>query len=533
VIQRRTQTAQYWEEEFDLSDKDAAYLYGTILDGAKPVSTAFLAETLIGRHCRQEEELIQAELSKGSVYQPKDVYEVGEPIIFPLFGYALGTVVGTRPGRSPDYGDFTVIEVEFEDEEGSREFASGLQGKHRLNRGEGVQEMLAAAELCPPSELYKKYGAAFEGKLVSFLEQHNDFIRFGDDWYLKDLLVEINVGHLHIAEALIEVKSMPLPPEELLSELDLPAEVPEAIQLLSVNSALDVDPRFDNVGDSGRDTWYLRRLTPRDVWEPPKRLAMEVTPYNRQDIAEELLLIEREIDDEGSGQEVMGPSRPLYRTTIALIYPHWRCGTLPLTVRTRSLFPESTNRHSPVVLVDGQSGDRMQGWVVHEKSFVYGLDSWYKKYRLPVGAFVKLERTRDPRVITVDFEARRLKNLWTKAASVQGGKLVFQVRKTPIACDYDDQMTISEDNVRALDRLWDEVHSKGESLLQTMIRILPELIRLSPQGTVHAKTIYSAVNILRRTPPGPTFALLSTEPCFVPMGGGYWTFDEALVQAQK
>ena len=25
------------------------------------------------------------------------------------------------------------------------------------------------------------------------------------------------------------------------------------------------------------------------------------------------------------------------------------------------------------------------------------------------------------------------------------------------------------------------------------------------------------------------FALLSTEACFVPMGGGYWTFDQALV----
>jgi hypothetical protein len=64
-----------------------------------------------------------------------------------------------------------------------------------------------------------------------------------------------------------------------------------------------------------------------------------------------------------------------------------------------------------------------------------------------------------------------------------------------------------------------------------MTRILPGLVSLSPQATVHAKTIYSAVNVLRRTPPGPVFALLSTEPCFVPMGGGYWTFDPALVRA--
>jgi hypothetical protein len=59
---------------------------------------------------------------------------------------------------------------------------------------------------------------------------------------------------------------------------------------------------------------------------------------------------------------------------------------------------------------------------------------------------------------------------------------------------------------------------------------MPELVKLSPQGTVHAKTIYSAVNVLRRTPPGPVFAQLSTEACFVSMGGGYWTFDETLLR---
>jgi hypothetical protein len=263
--------------------------------------------------------------------------------------------------------------------------------------------------------------------------------------------------------------------------------------------------------------------------EPLERLELQVTPYDRQDIAQELLLIEREIDDEGSGEEVMGPSRPIYRTTIALTYSHWRCGTLPLTVRTRGLFPQASTHHTPVVLVDGQSGDRMQGWVVHESAFVHGLADWYRRYRLPVGAYIKLARTRDPRVITVDFEVRRLKHLWAKVAAVEGQKLVFEVRKIPISCEYDEQLTIGEDNMQAVDALRAQVHTRGDSLLQILTRIMPELSKLSPQGTVHAKTIYSAANILMRTPPGPVFALLSTEPRFVSMGGGYWSFDEALV----
>jgi hypothetical protein len=263
---------------------------------------------------------------------------------------------------------------------------------------------------------------------------------------------------------------------------------------------------------------------------PPERLLLADEPYERGDIAEELLLIEREIDDEGSGEGVMGPSRPIYRTSIGLTYPHWRCGTLPLTVRTRGLFPTATNHHTPVVLVDAQSGNKMQGWVIHESSFVYGLAGWYKRYRLPVGAYIKLDRTRDPRVITVDFESRRLKHLWGKVAVAQGNKLEFQVKKLPIACEFDEQLTISEDNPQEIDALWMRTKASGDSLVQTMARLMPELVKLSPQGTVHAKTIYSAVNILRRTAPGPVFACLSTEPCFVSMGGGYWAFDETLVR---
>ncbi len=530
MIQRKTQTASYWQEQFSVSRKDLAHLYGLILDLGKPQDTATLAEALIERQCRQEEETIQAEMGRGRVYQPKETYEVGESILFPILDFALGAVVGTRPGRNPEYGEFVVIQVEFEGEDEIQEFASQLEGEHPLNRDRDGLDILAAADLVPPAELYRRHATAVEGKLVLALEGHEDFVRFRDDWFLRDLLTDVDVGRRNIAEALIEIRRMPLAPTEVSTELDLPTEVPEEARVFSVNYQLGLDERFDNVGDSGRDIWYLRRLTPEQVTNPPARLEIEPVPYNRQDIGEELLLIEREIDDEGSGEEVMGPSRPLYRTTLSLIYPHWRHGTLPLTVRTRGLFPESSNHHSPVVLVDGQSGDRMQGWVVHGESCVYGLEDWYRRYELPVGAYLKLERTRDPRVITVDFEPRRLKRLWGRVAVVQGNRLVFQVRKLPIACEYDDHLNIDEDNPRTIDRMWEQVHSRGDSLLQVLVRITPELIKLSPQATVHAKAVYSAVNLLKRVPPGPIFALLSAEPCFVAMGGGYWTFDESLVR---
>jgi hypothetical protein len=100
VIQRRTQTATYWREQFVVSEKDVGSIYGLILDKGSPQPIAALALALIERHCREEERIIHEELSKGEVYQPKDLYAVGQPVIFPVFDYALGTVVGTRPGKS-------------------------------------------------------------------------------------------------------------------------------------------------------------------------------------------------------------------------------------------------------------------------------------------------------------------------------------------------------------------------------------------------------------------------------------------------
>jgi hypothetical protein len=541
VIQRKTQTAAYWQEQFQVSRSDLDYLYDRILDEANPLPTSVLAKLLIERHCHKEEEKIQAELSKGPAYQPGDQYEIGSQLIFPAFDYTVGTVIGIRAGHNPEYGQFVVIQVQMEGGHGVREFASVLQGEHKLNRKEGEGGLLAGDALSSPAELHEQYGPSVEVELDAVLDEQEGFISYKGQWFLHDMLAHIHPGHLNIVEALIDVKGTPLPTTDLLPELGLPVEISPEVQTLSLNNALESDGRFDNVGDSGRDIWYLRRLTPEPVVNMPAQLTIKAGPYSRQGIDQELLLIEREIDDEGSGEEVMGPSRPIYKTTIALVYPHWRLGTLPLTLRTRGLFPQATTHHSPVVLIDGQSGDKMQGWVVHTGQYVYGLKEWYRRYELPVGAFIKLERTRDPRVITIDFEARRLKRLWVKVASVQfpddqgadlrEERLVFQMNKLPVTCEYDEQLAISEDNPAAIDALRRRMEAQSNTLFQLMVQIMPELIKPSPQATVHAKTIYSGINILRRTPPGPIFALLSTEPCFVPMGGGYWTFDATLMRS--
>ncbi len=530
MFQRKTQTEGYWRDQFRLTGPDVARIYDLILDSGKPVRPSVLARALIDAGCRREEAAIQAELSRGVPYRPSGTYKTGEEITFPALDYAWATVVGARAARNPQYGEFVAIQVRFEDEDGLREFASELRGGHKLDQEVGDTSPLASGGARSPEDLAELYGRLVEEKIAAGLAEHAEFVRLGDDWFLQELLVNVSIGQLNIAEALIEVKGMPLPIAELMADLDLPLEVAEEIRVLSLNRALRLDSRFDNVGNGGRDVWYLRRLTPVEVLQPPARLVLQPDAYNRQAISKELLSLEREIDDEGLSEPDLVPARPLYRTSVILNHPHWRSGTLPLTPRTRGMFPQPTEHHTPIVLVDGQSGDRFQGWVVQDLGFVYGLREFYQKHALPVGAFVKLERTRDPRVTTVDYEPQRLKSAWAKVLTARPGQLSIQMRKIAVACEFDEQMLLAEDSPSAIDSLREEEAVRGTSLLQLMIRIVQELVKLSPQGTVHAKTVYSTVNVLRRTAPGPIFALLSVEPCFTAMGGAYWTFDASRVR---
>ena len=90
------------------------------------------------------------------------------------------------------------------------------------------------------------------------------------------------------------------------------------------------------------------------------------------------------------------------------------------------------------------------------------------------GSLYQVGANADPRVINVDFEARRLKRLWSVVATVAGRDRAFEMRKFPIACEYDPQLTIGEDRQEEIDRIWEEVHYRGESLLQTMVSVMPK-----------------------------------------------------------
>jgi len=525
VAQRATQTAGYWRQ-LTVEVSDVECLFQVFLESNEPQSTENLAIQLIQHRCQEEEMVLRSEIQGGTLYQPQGSYTVEEELVFPRFNYDAGPVVGQRASSNPRYGDFTVIQVEFGENGDVREFVADFAHPHSLNLGEG--EVFADAEgTASPPELYRQYQDSIAPKLVNELETNPDFVNLGDLWLLKDLLAPIHDGHLNIAEAVIDINEGPLSADAILKDIELPADMPASTQEFSLNAALTLNARFDNVGPKGQVRWYLRSLEPADIEEIPLHVLVPELPFESVRFNDDLQPLLNEIDDEATDRALLSPPSTKAETvTIVLNYPHRRSGTLPITPKTAPFFPEADNHHVRITLLDQESGDRFPGWVTSQHNYVLGLSQWYDQNQLTTGAYVSLHRTDDPMTVVVSCRPVRPKREWIRGVVVQGSKIIFQNVRQVIACEYDDLMIVGEGSDQAaLDGVWISNQENPKPLLALLQQIAMELVKINPQGTVHAKTLYSAVNVVRRCPPAPIFHQLSTHPCFVPMGHGYWTFD--------
>ncbi len=512
MIRRTTQSAEYWEN-FQVSDGDLDYLSNLLVEREMPLPLDELAEMLVAHRCREEEERIADELAKGSLYLPRNTYEIGQTVVFTLFDYAAAEVVGVRDGYNPDYGTFRVIQARFPNGK-TREFAAELDD-HPLNE----ISLTDREGLLSPQELYDEYGPRVRAVLGRWLEANSAFIRLAGEWFLHDLLVEIGPGQLNLAEAVLDLAGGgPLPTEALIGDLDLPKAVNPRLAVFSLNYALQEDARFDEVGPAGEVLWYLRRLEPPEVLEPHWRLIPQTSGYERAAMDEMAVELERYLDDEWSDwvavPQVTGP------VTVVLTFPHRRVGTLPLTSRLAAIFPTGRTHRIRFTFRDGNTGEEMDGWVVREHRFVYGLKEWYERNQLPVGAFVDIERAQEPGVVIIKHRPKRTRRDWVRVVTVRDDRLTFEMTPFPLSCEYDDLMVIATSDLASLDSVAERVRRDRRLLEDVVGEVFPELAKLSPQGTVHAATLYSALNVAVRTPPGPMISVLQSR--FELIGDNYW-----------
>jgi len=523
LIQRKTQSPAYWDEEFTITSDDLEYLGTLLVDDELPRSAEELGRLLVQHHCQREETLIDQTLSQGTPYQPKRSYQKGEKVVFPALGYDMAEVVGVRPGQNPEYGEFEVIKVKF-DTGKPREFAAKLEGDHLLNR-EAQAVTTEGTEPLSAEALAELYGNQVGKRLKERLESEPGFVRLAGKWFPKDLLVEVHIGHMNLAEARLDIADGgPLPTESLLGDLELPEEITPQLRIFSLNYALQEDDRFDEVGPAGQVLWFLHRLEPEPVKSIPRHLQYHPINYDPALLTSEMVTLEREIDDEWSDLEPTSGAEP---ATVILTYPHWKAGTLPLSSKLAPIFPTGRTHRIRFTFVEKGNGDnQIPGWVVREGRYVYGLEEWYRTQNIPAGAYLELAPGDEPGTVIIEPRNQRDRREWVRVALPVNGQLTFEMRKELIACEYDELMVVAEDDAEAMDRVWTRVSENHLTLSQLTAEVFPELAKLSPQGTVHAATLYSAVNAAMRTPPGPLLVELVTSDIYVPVGDNYWVLHK-------
>lgn len=512
----------YWTT-FSVQEDDIEFIYNFLLDKEIPLTSRELMVALVEERIKIEKTALEKQRSsKGALYSPKEHYTIKQRLVFPAFSWKQAQVVNVRPGINPELGEFEVIQVKFEDNE-QREFAAGL-ANHILNQPPDLSQI---DETLDPKAVVDQYGEVLLERLETGLQNKPDFVRIAGRWFPRTLLVDINAGHLNLAEAVLDMASGgPLPTTKLIEQIGLSTEVNSKLVEFSLDLSLQEDQRFDEVGPAGEVLWFLQRLEPPEVNQTPLQLRYSEIEYDRDLLNPAMTELERELDDElspSSGKENVD------EVAVRLIYPHWRCGTLPLSGRMQNLFPTAYEApHIRFTLVDGETGERFPAWVVRPKKYVFGLLDWYTNHGVMPGSIIKIQRSKRPGEIIVSCGKRRPGREWVRSLLVgSDGGMVFAMLKQVVSTSYDERMAIAVPDVEAVDQGWQKIQKDRLPFERIVVNTVRELAKLNPQSHVHASELYAAVNIMRRCPPGPILALLASRSWFVHVGDLHYRFDDS------
>lgn len=516
----------YWQT-FSIGKQDLEFLSTYLFENETPLTEKELVPVLVGERIRSEREaLVKQKQSSGKIYIPAGHYEAGESLVFPALEWKKGRVVGFRPGVNPGLGEFEVVEVEFDG--GARhQFAAGLSS-HPLNQ---PVEVAVDDELLNPENVIRVYGATIEKKLENVLSSDEDLVKVTARWFPRALLMDINAGNLNLAEAILdEAGSKPVTTTALLEQLEISSHVNPKLVEFSLNYALQEDGRFDEVGPAGEVLWFLKRLEPVDVQKIPARLHYIDIPYDRTRLSAQMLALEAELDDELSGGEP--PAHQPDEIVVSLSYPHWRSGTLPVSPRVRGLFP--TAYESPRVLftvVDGISKEELPAWVVRQHGYVAGLGALYQKYGLIPGSQLSISKSQKAGQVVVTARTRRPTRDWVRTVLVgSDGGIVFAMLKQNLTTEFNERMVIAVPDPAGVDEACEQVAKQHLPFEQLVADIMQELVKMNVQGHVHAQELYSAINILRRCPPGPLLAFLTGNSGYKHVGDLHYRLAETEVE---
>jgi hypothetical protein len=308
----------------------------------------------------------------------------------------------------------------------------------------------------------------------------------------------------------------PLTATVILHDLGLPADVTATVQEASLNSALAADKRFDDVSLNDTPAWILKKTEPAEVRERPVQLEPALFA-GTVTVGESLETLASRIDDE-LDFELPEAQEPADSATCILTYAHRAAGTLGLS-RGLAAVLQTPKPRIPVTLKDRASGREFIVWLVREGRYVWGLSEFYRSADLPAGAEITVSRTAQHDVFQIDARKRKPKREWVRVASrANDGRLRLETAQRAVSCEFDDLMSAFVDSNQVFGGVYDVAGAVRD--------VFPEIAKLSPQGNVHARTLYAVVNVLTRASARNVFAALVASGSFVAVGDDYWHIGE-------
>ena len=518
MIKTKEKLNNLWEN-FEANNNDIDFIFNKLFEIETPTNTTDLVKILIQERIGLEKKRREVlEKSKGEVYLPKDDFQIGEKLTFPALNYKSGEVVEIREGENPEIGDFSIIKINFPTG-GSREFASNLTD-HPLNQ---ITISLTEEADLDLESIFSTYKTNISNLLLEKLHSNQDLVQIAGYWFPRSLLIDINIGYLNLAEAVLEMSDGgPLSTPAIIEQIELPIDSNLMLTEFSLNLALQEDPRFDEVGSAGNTLWFLHRCEPENVRKRPKFLIPDKQKiFDNSKYSEYLSQMNAGVIDELEHSE-SAENGSKNGVTIAVIWPHIVSGTLPLSSNLEKLFP--TAYESPRIrftFIDGDTKEKFAGWVVRENRYVYGLEEWYEKNDVLPGSLVHIKPGKAAGEVVVSIGKKRPTREWVREAILSNeGKISFSMNNKLISTEFDERMAIAISDRDQIKSLWQKYLMIPAEKLVTIFVI--ELAKLNPQGHVHAQELYAAYNIVKRVSPSYVLHLLENNSEIEHLGDLYF-----------
>lgn len=516
---------EYWNT-IKINKKDIDFINNYLFDKEAPQSAQELTPIIIEERIRSEtDRILKEHAGKGKIYSPAMKFSEDENLVFPVLDWEEGKITHLRPGFNPELGDFEVITVKMKSG-GTRQFASSFQN-HPLDRHPATEQHDKPGSVS--SSAYEQYGPIIEKKLVDALQADESLVKIAGKWFPRSLLINISMGHLNLAEAILdEANGKPLTTQVILKQLDLPEKVNANLLEFSMNYALQEDKRFDEIGPAGEVLWCLEREEPAGVRSQPVQLKYTPPLSELIPLTDQMKELEIELDDELS--EIPVAKQPAQEVTICLSYPHWRAGTLPISSKITPFIPYAyESERIRFKFSNKKENEEFPAWVVRKNKYVYGLSDFYAKNGLIPGSLLVISHSDNKGVVNIEARHRRPSKEWIRTVLVgRDGGIVFAMLKQNIAADYNERMVIAVPDIEGVDQAREQFARNKKPFEESIRMIMEDLTKLNLQGHIHAQELYSAVNVFMRCPPAPLFSVLSNEKLFKHVGDLHYRLEDAV-----